>query len=80
MRSDGGPRPSPDERTIAEHILRTAVRVVDAPLRRLPCSDSGRQRRNGNATRPAWPATRVRDVSLEAQLARRPEPLPRDIK
>jgi hypothetical protein len=49
MRSDGGPRPSPDERTIAEHILRTAVRVVDAPLRRLPCSDSGRQRRNGNA-------------------------------
>ena len=43
MRSDGGPRPSPDERTIAEHILRTAVRVVDA------CSDSGCQLRNGNA-------------------------------
>src|SRR6266480_12994 len=30
-------------------VLRTAIGVVDAPLRRLPYSDSCLQRRNGNA-------------------------------
>ena len=30
-------------------ILRTAIGVVDATLRRLPYSDSRLQRRNGNA-------------------------------